>query len=103
MSNNTIIPLRQPDLIDDPLIDALQSRARELLAKAVKVVAQKFLAAQASMRTAHGLMRIVRHGHGPGIGSVTVRRPKVHERGGDETAEDRNRFRLAFLPKMDSR
>jgi hypothetical protein len=36
MSNTTIIPLRQPDTIDDPLTDVLRSGARKLLAKAVE-------------------------------------------------------------------
>jgi hypothetical protein len=61
MSNNTIIPLHQPDTIDDPLTDVLRSGARELLAKAVEAEVEEFLAAHASLRTADGLKRIVRH------------------------------------------
>jgi len=105
MSNTTIIPLRQPDAIDDPLTDVLRSGARELLAKAVEAEVEVFLAAHASLRTADGLKRIVRHGHGPerqvqtGIGPVAVRRAKVRDRGGNETAGDRIRFSSAILPK----
>ena len=105
MSDTTIIPLRQPDTIDDPLTDVLRSGARELLAKAVEAEVAEFLAGHASLRTADGLKRIVRHGHGPerqvqtGIGPVAVRRPKVRDRGGDETAGARIRFSSAILPK----
>jgi putative transposase len=105
MSNTTIIPLRQPDTIDDPLTDVLRSGARELLAKAVEAEVEVFLAAHASLRTSDGLKRIVRHGHGPerqvqtGIGPVAVRRPKVRDRGCDETDGDRIRFSSAILPK----
>jgi Transposase and inactivated derivatives len=105
MSNTTVIPLRQPETIDDPLTQVLRAGARELLAKAVEVEVEEFLAAHVSLRTADGHQRIVRHGHGPerqvqtGIGPVAVRRPKVRDRGGDETAGDRIRFSSAILPK----
>jgi transposase-like protein len=105
MSNVTIIPLRQPETIDDPLTEVLRIGARELLAKAVEAEVEEFLAAHASLRTGDDLKRIVRHGHGPerqvqtGIGPVAVRRAKVRDRGGDETAGDRIRFSSAILPK----
>ena len=38
MSNTTVIPLRQPDAIDDPLTEVLRAGARELLAKAERPV-----------------------------------------------------------------
>jgi putative transposase len=105
MSNNTIIPLRQPDTIDDPLTDVLRSGARGLLAKADNAEVEEFPAAHANLRTADGLKRIVRHGHGPerqvqtGIGPVAVRRAKVRDRGGDEMVGDRIRFSSAILLK----
>ncbi len=105
MSNTTVIPLRQPDAIDDPLTEVLRAGARELLAKAVEAEVEEFLAVHAGLRTADGHRRVVRHGHGPerqvqtGIGPVAVRRAKVRDRGGDETAGERIRFSSAILPK----
>ena len=89
MSNTTVIPLRQPETIDDPLTQVLRSGARELLAKAVEAEVEEFLTTYADLRTDDGLQRVVRHGHGPereiqtGIGPVAVRRPKVRDRAGD--------------------
>jgi len=105
MSNNTIIALRQPETIDDPLTEVLRAGARELLAKAVEAEVEEFLASHNTLRTTDGHQRVVRHGHGPerqvqtGIGPVAVRRPKVRDRGGDETAGERIRFSSAILPK----
>ena len=105
MSNNTIIAPRQPETIDDPLTEVLRAGARELLAKAVEAEVEEFLADHDALRTTDGHQRIVRHGHGPerqvqtGIGPVAVRRPKVRDRGSDETAGERIRFSSAILPK----
>ena len=105
MSNDTIIPLRQPETIDDPLTAVLRAGARELLATAVETEVEVFLAAHADLRTADGLKRLVRHGHGPerqvqtGIGAVAVRRAKVRDRGADEDSGERIRFSSAILPK----
>jgi len=49
-SDSTVVPLRQPDTIDDPLTVVLRSGARRLLAQAVEAEAEAFLA----MMTAHG-------------------------------------------------
>ena len=54
MSNTTVIPLRQPATIDDPLTEVLRVGARELLAKAVEAEVEEFLAAHAGLRTADG-------------------------------------------------
>ena len=105
MSNNTIIALRQPDTIDDPLTEVLRAGARELLAKAVEAEVEVFLADHAALRTTDGRKRIVRHGHGPerqvqtGIGAVVVRRAKVRDRGADEEDGERIRFSSSILPK----
>ena len=105
MLNNTIIALRQPETIDDPLTEVLRAGARELLAKAVAAEVEVFLAAHDELRTADGRKRIVRHGHGPerqvqtGIGAVVVRRAKVRDRGSDEEDGERIRFSSSILPK----
>jgi len=36
MSNDTVISLRQPDAISDPLTDVLRNGARELLTRAIE-------------------------------------------------------------------
>jgi hypothetical protein len=41
--NSNIVPLRQPDEIDDPLTNILRSGARQLLAQAVEMEAEAFL------------------------------------------------------------
>lgn len=105
MSNDTVIPLRQPGTIEDPLTEVLRAGARELLAKAVEAEVEDFIAAHAKLRTPDGLQRVVRHGHGPerhiqtGIGSIAVRRAKVRDRSGDEESGERIRFSSAILPK----
>ena len=109
MSNTTVIPLRQPDTIDDPLTAVLRDGARRLLAQAIEAEAEAFLAAMKDRRLADGRERLVRHGHGPerqiqtGIGSVPVRRVKLRDRGGqagsDEAGAERIRFTSAILPR----
>ncbi len=105
MSNDTVIPLRQPGTIEDPLTEVLRAGARELLAKAVEAEVEDFIAAHAKLRTPDGLQRVVRHGYGPerhiqtGIGSIAVRRAKVRDRSGDEESGERIRFSSAILPK----
>jgi putative transposase len=73
---SNIVPLRQPTEIDDPLTNMLRTGARQLLAQAVEVEAETFLAAMKDLKLADGRDRVVRHGHGPtrtiqtGIGPV---------------------------------
>jgi putative transposase len=105
MSINTVISLRQPDEIDDPLTAVLRSGARRLLAQAIEAEAEAFLAAMKGERLADGRERIVRHGHGPerqvqtGIGPVAVRRAKLRDRAVGEAGADRIRFTSAILPR----
>ena len=99
-----IVRLRQPDEIDDPLTDVLRSGARRLLAQAVEMEADDFIAAMKELKLADGRDRIVRHGHGPersiqtGIGPVPVSRVKIRDRGANGEA-DRVRFSSSILPK----
>src|SRR5215204_1705446 len=104
MSDNTVVPLRQADAIEDPLTAVLRSGARRLLAQAVEAEAEAFLATMKGVRLPDGRERVVRHGHGPervvqtGIGPVAVRRAKLRDRGAGEGAE-RIRFTSAILPR----
>jgi transposase-like protein len=99
-----IVRLRQPDAIDDPLTEVLRAGARRLLARAVELEAEVFLASMQDLRLPDGRARLVRHGHGPereiqtGIGPVPVARVRIRDRGATG-AEDRVRFSSTMLPK----
>jgi putative transposase len=103
-SDSTVVPLRQPDEIDDPLTAVLRSGARRLLAQAVEAEAETFLAMMKGLRLPDGRGRVVRHGLGPereiqtGIGPVAVRRVKLRDRGAGAEGE-RIRFTSALLPR----
>ena len=64
-SDSTVVSLRQPDEVEDPLAAVLRSGARRLLAQAVEAEAEAFLAAMKGLRLADGRERVVRHGLGP--------------------------------------
>ena len=103
-SHSTVVPLRQPDAIEDPLTAVLRSGARRLLAQAIEAEAETFLAMTKELRLPDGRDRVVRHGHGPerpvqtGIGAVEVQRVKLRDRG--SAAEGgRIRFTSAILPR----
>jgi len=105
MSTSTkVVRLRQPDEIDDPLTDVLRVGARRLLAQAVELEADAFLAGMRDLKLPDGRDRLVRHGHGPermiqtGIGPVAVSRVKIRDRGAT-TAAERVRFSSSILPK----
>ena len=99
-----IVRFRQPDDVEDPLTEVLRAGARRLLAQAVELEAEAFLAARDDLRLPDGRPRLVRHGHGPerqiqtGIGPVPVSRVKIRDRGA-AVAEERVRFSSAILPR----
>jgi putative transposase len=108
--DTTVVPLRQPETVDDPLTAVLRSGARRLLAQAIEAEAEAFLAEMKGQRLADGRERLVRHGHGPerlvqtGIGPVPVQRVKLRDRGageevGEEKGGERIRFTSALLPR----
>jgi len=107
-SDSTVVPLRQPDTVDDPLTAVLREGARSLLAQAVEAEAEAFLASIRDARLADGRERMVRHGHGPerviqtGIGPVEVRRVKLRDRDAGESGK-RVRFTSALLPRWSRR
>jgi len=103
-SHSTVVPLRQPEEIDDPLTAILRSGARRLLAQAVEAEAEAFLARMKGVQLPDGRDRVVRHGLGPerlvqtGIGPVPVQRVKLRDRGAGLDGE-RIRFSSAILPR----
>jgi putative transposase len=100
---SNIVALRQPDDIDDPLTNILRAGARQLLAQAVEIEVETFLATVKDLKLADGRARVVRHGYGPartiatGIGPVEVARAKIRDRGVAGDGE-RIRFSSAILP-----
>ena len=86
-SSSTVVPLRQPDAVDDPLTAVLRDGARRLLAQAIEAEAEAVLATMREVRLPDGRERLVRHGHGPerlmqtGIGLVAVQQVKLRDRG----------------------
>ena len=106
MTNDTdIIALRQPESVDDPLTEIARDGARRMLAAALRAEADAFVAQHAEEVLPDGRQRVVRHGYGPerriqtGIGALDVRRPKVRDRGGEDSTENKIRFSSAILPK----
>ena len=103
-SDSTVVPLCQPEEMEDPLTAILRSGARRLLAQAVEAEAEAFLATMQAMRLPDGRERVVRHGLGPerlvqtGIGPVPVQRVKLRDRGAGLEGE-RIRFSSALLPR----
>lgn len=87
MSNDNVVELKQPSLIQDPLTEMLRKGARDLIAKAVNAELEELLA-QYSGELVDGKQRIVRNGYLPertiqtGIGDVEVKIPKVKDRHG---------------------
>jgi putative transposase len=102
--DSTVIQLRQPDSIDDPLTELAREGARRMLAQALIAEADAFVALWKDVKLPDGRDRIVRHGHGPeraiqtGVGPVAVRRAKVRDRG-KVGAGEKIRFTSSILPK----
>jgi transposase-like protein len=102
--DTTVIRLRQPDAIDDPLSELAREGARRMLAQALIAEADAFVALWKDLKLPDGRDRVVRHGHGPeraiqtGVGPVAVRRAKVRDRGKVGAAE-KIRFTSSILPK----
>ena len=98
-------PPSSAEEIADPLTDVLRAGARRLLAQAVELEADAFLAGMRDLKLPDGRDRLVRHGHGPermiqtGIGPVAVSRVKIRDRGAT-TAAERVRFSSSILPKL---
>ena len=102
--DSIVVPLRQPEVIDDPLSELAREGARRMLAQVLIAEADSFVAMWKDLKLPDGRDRVVRHGHGPhrviqtGVGPVEVRRAKVRDRG-DVGAEEKIRFTSSILPK----
>jgi hypothetical protein len=107
-SSSSVVSLRQPDTIDDPLTAILRSGARRLLAQAIEAETEAFLATMEDRLLPDGRDRLVRHGHGSerlvqtDIGPVGVRRVRLRDRGPEDDG-GRIRFTSAILPRWSRR
>ncbi len=87
MKQDNVIDLKNPEtFIDDPLTAILRKGARKLLATALEVEIEGFIARYAEQEDEYGHKRIVRNGYLPereiqtGIGQVAVKAPRVRDR-----------------------
>ena len=99
MKENTVVAFQNPsDFQKDPLTEVLQAGARELLAQAVEAEVSVFLGSHAALVDAAGRRRVVRNGYLPerfiqtGIGPVSVRQPRVRDRGDGAIIDDKKTY-----------
>ena len=57
-SSSTVVPLRQPGEVDDPLTAILRSGARRLLAQAIEAEAEAFLVEMKGLRWRTGVSEL---------------------------------------------
>jgi len=99
MNKNTVVSFQDREQIVDPLNDLLRTGARKLIEQAIEAELQELLSQHAGQQTDSGLATVVRNGYLPertiqtGIGSVTVRIPKVRSRTGEAVT-----FHSALVP-----
>ena len=105
MERDTVVRLGLPgsSVADDPLLLVLRDGARRMLQQVIEAELEAFLRAHAELEDAHRRRRVVRNGHAPereiqtGIGPISVRRPKLRDRG-DGAGGERIRFTWKVLP-----
>jgi len=105
MERDTVVRLARPgaSVADDPLLLVLRDGARRILQQVIEAEIEAFLGAHAEVEDARGRRRVVRYGHAPereiqtGIGPISVRRPKLRDRG-DGTGSERIRFTSKVVP-----
>ena len=97
-TEKTSVPLPQ---VQDVLSDVLRQGAQQLLAQAVEAEVDDWIERHQDCRDDADRRQVVRNGHLPqrtittGLGPVTVKQPRVHDR---RPAELREKFSSAILP-----
>src|SRR6476659_4984056 len=86
--DSIVVPLRQPEVIDDPLSELAREGARRMLAQVLIAEADSFVAMWKDLKLPDGRDRVVRHGHGPHRVIQTGVGP-----------EEKIRFTSSILPK----
>lgn len=88
MNKDNVKGLDTPGAINDSLTELLRHGARGLIEKAVETELQFFLSHYENVTDLHGRKTVVRNGYLPerevltGLGSITVKVPKVRDRSG---------------------
>lgn len=99
MSNDNVIDYESRDICHDVLTEMVRSGARQILAQALQLEVEEFLAQYEGQFAENGLRAVVRSGCQPerdiqtGIGPVSVRIPKVRSNTGEAVS-----FRSALIP-----
>jgi len=99
MSKHNIFEFKDRDTISDALTEMLRTGAEQLIHQAVQIELQELLAANAHRSTSEGKAAVIRNGYQPereiltGIGSVTVKLPKVRSKDGEPVC-----FHSALVP-----
>lgn len=99
MKNDNVILFEDRERIVDPLTNLLREGAGKLIYQAVQVELEGVLSRYSGETDENGLARVVRNGYQPerviqtGIGTVTVKIPKVRSRSGKPVT-----FRSALVP-----
>jgi transposase-like protein len=87
------------------LDELFREGARRMLAAALEVEVDAYLAAHAELLDEHGHRLVVRNGHAPartittGVGQVAVVRPRVDDRRVDPATGERQQFHSVLLPR----
>jgi len=105
MSKNKLIELSEQgdDQFSDPLTDLIRNGARRIIEEALEIEIEQFVERFRDLRTANNKRRIIRNGHLPergivtGIGSVSVKAPRVRDR--TPVASEKLQFNSEILPK----
>ena len=92
MEEDNVVDYRNPGVplpVADALTEVLRRGAKELLAQAVEAEVALAIEQFAELKDEQGRRRVVRNGYMPeraiqtGIGEVTVKAPRVRDRGGE--------------------
>lgn len=103
MHESTSTVIKFPGESEDPLMAVLRDGARKMLAQAVEMEVEDYLARHADLRGADGKRLVVRNGHMPertiqtGLGDIAVKAPRVNDKRRDAEG-NRIRFHSALLP-----
>ena len=99
--NNTEIPIKKQEAVEDPLTELLRNGARKLLAEALEAEIESFIEQYTQLRDERGKKRVVRNGYLPerkiqtGIGAVSVKAPRARDR---KKGKEKIRFTSEILP-----
>jgi len=104
MTKDNVVTLKKPErFVVDPITDVLRTGARKLLAEALEIEIEDYLAQYKELRDHQNRRRVVRNGYLPerdvqtGIGPVPVKVPRARDRQPDRDL-GAIRFTSSLLP-----